>query len=158
MPDARHVRDQHYCSSPECRKASKKASQKRWLESAKGAEYRDPEENKRRVRLWRQSNPGYWRRGGQRDSPALQDTSNPQPVDNEAVTDKLATVALQDTLFSQPALVVGLIAHLSGSALQDTIVEVARHYVSCGQDILDNQSGNNTKGDYSNASMQAHPV
>jgi len=33
MPDARHFRDQQYCSKPACRHASKLASQRRWLRS-----------------------------------------------------------------------------------------------------------------------------
>jgi hypothetical protein len=62
MPDARHLRDQQYCGAPSCRIASKRASHRRWLSSPKGAEYRDPVENKRRVCQWRKANPGYWRR------------------------------------------------------------------------------------------------
>ena len=36
-PDPRNIKKQKYCSRPECRKASKAASQKKWLEKpAKG--------------------------------------------------------------------------------------------------------------------------
>ena len=34
IPDPRNTTRQRYCSKPECRKASKAASQRRWLASA----------------------------------------------------------------------------------------------------------------------------
>jgi hypothetical protein len=148
MPDARHMRDQHYCSEPACQAASKKASHQRWLHSEKGAEYREPEENKRRVRGWRESTPGYWRRTVRKRPVALQDATESEAVDRETVADRLAVGALQDALLSQHAMVVGLIAHLSGSALQDTIAETTRRYVLLGQDILGNGPGSHLKGDY----------
>ena len=38
-PDSRNRRHQKHCSQPACRKASKVASQKRWLVSPKGCDY-----------------------------------------------------------------------------------------------------------------------
>jgi hypothetical protein len=158
MPDARHIRDQHYCSKPACQTASKRASHERWLHSGKGAEYRDPEENKRRVRGWRESTPGYWRRTVRKRPVALQDTTESEAVDRETVASSLAVSALQEALFSQHAMVVGLIAHLSGSALQDTMAETTRRYVLLGQDILGNGPGSPLKGDYRHANRETHPV
>ena len=69
MPDFRHFRDQKYCSKPACKLTSKRASHQRWLRSPKGVEYRDPEENKRRVRKWREEHPDYARLTGGGASP-----------------------------------------------------------------------------------------
>ena len=42
-PDPRNVRHQRYCSAPACRRASKAASQRRWLAKAANRDYfRDP--------------------------------------------------------------------------------------------------------------------
>ena len=38
-PDPRNVKRQKYCSRPECRKASKAASQKKWLEKPENQDY-----------------------------------------------------------------------------------------------------------------------
>jgi hypothetical protein len=147
MPDVRHFRDQNYCSKPDCRHASKLASHRRWYRSDKGAEYRDPEENKRRVREWREKHPKYWRRTGKAPLDALQDTTASEGVENQQVTPSLNDGALQDVNFLQPAMVVGLIASLTGSALQDTIAETSRRFVLLGQDILGEGPGSNPKGD-----------
>ncbi len=60
LPEARHFRDQEYCPKAECRRGSKRASQWSWLMSEKGAEYRDPEENKRRVREVKEEGEYYY--------------------------------------------------------------------------------------------------
>jgi hypothetical protein len=147
MPDVRHFRDQNYCIKPDCRHASKLASHRRWYRSEKGAEYRDPEENKRRVREWRKKHRKYWRRTVKAPSDALQDTTASEVVETQQVAPSLNDDALQDMNFLQPAMVVGLIASLTGSALQDTIAETSRRFVLLGQDILGEGSGSNPKGD-----------
>ena len=158
MPDARHFRDQAHCEKPTCRHASKRASHRRWLLSEKGAEYRDPEENKRRVRLWRVATPGYWKRTARKGSVALRETTISQPVDDKDLAPSLVVDALQDPIFTQPALVVGLIASLTGSALQETIVETSRRFVLLGQDILGNGPGTAKRGDRRYADHQTNPV
>ena len=74
MPDARHFNDQKYCGKAGCRRSGKQASQRRWLMSDKGVEYRDPEENRRRVREWRAVHPDYAKLMGGRHRNALQET------------------------------------------------------------------------------------
>jgi len=147
VPDKRHFGDQKYCSKPDCRHARKLASHRRWYRSDKAADHRDPEENGRRMREWREAHPKYWRRtvGGVAD--ALQDTSASEAADSEGVTASLNDDALQDMNFLQPAMVVGLIASVTGSALQDSIAETSRRFVLLGQDILGNGPGNASKGD-----------
>ena len=146
MPNARHLHDQTYCTKLECRHAGKLASHRRWYLSEKGREYRDPEENKRRVREWRKEHPKYWRHTDKGPAGALPDTKKSELVDNKEVAPSLKGGALQDVNFLQPALVVGLMAQLTGSALQDTIAETSRRLVLLGQDILGIRPGSNPKG------------
>ena len=113
LPDARHFGDQNYCTKPTCRHASKLASHRRWYRSEKAAVHRDPEENKRRVREWRQEHPEYWRRTVRKAADALRETSPSQPIDEQALAPGLDRDALQDMNFLQPAMVVGLIASLT---------------------------------------------
>ena len=158
MPDARHFRDQQYCTKPACRHASKLASHRLWLMSEKGTEHRDPQENKRRVREWRAVHPGYARLTGGRVRGALQETMASQPVEGKQVVTSLVFDALQDAYLMQPALVVGLIANLTGSALQDTIAETSRRFVLLGQDILGNGPGSAKKGDRRDADNKTYSV
>lgn len=69
--DPRKRGRQKYCAKEACRKASKGASQRRWLAKPENQDYfRDPV-HLERVRQWRSLHPGYWQRGGS----ALQDPS-----------------------------------------------------------------------------------
>jgi len=61
LPDPCNHRHQRYCSAPRCKRASKAASQARWLRKPENQGYfRDPW-HAARVRTWRSRNPGYWR-------------------------------------------------------------------------------------------------
>lgn len=146
MPDARHFPDQRYCAKPECRHASKVASHRRWYRSEKAADHRDPEENKRRVREWREAHPGYAKLTGGRRRRALQEMKTSEGADTLGVTPGLTGDALQDMNLLQPALVVGLMSQITGSALQDTIVETSRRLLLLGHDILGTQPGIAPKG------------
>ena len=80
-PDARSRYHQKHCARPECRKASKAASQRRWRESDKGRDYFRGPANAHRVKLWRAAHPGYARgRRGQPPKPScpLQEDCQPQ--------------------------------------------------------------------------------
>ncbi len=150
MPDVRHFNDQKYCFAPACRKASKKASHQQWLMSDKGVEYRDPEENKRRVREWRKAHPEYWKRKAPLNADALQYMKVVQGVDVKEDTNGLAVPALQEMTFSQRALTVGLIASLTGCALQETIEKSCDNFVLLGLDILNGESAVTFKGERQN--------
>ena len=117
--DPRNARHQKYCCEPNCRKASKAASQRAWLAKAQNQDYFRGPENVARVQLWRAAHPGYWRRakGESRDRPG-------------------APVALQDLLLDQPAVLIGFIAQFTGSTLQDDLVRSTRRLVELGNDIL----------------------
>jgi hypothetical protein len=148
-PDHRNRRRQRYCSEPECRKAAKAASQKRWLNKPENRDYFRGPVNVSRVQEWRKAHPGYSRK----KTGALQDRLSGQAVENPKV--KTSSVqahcsfagALQDLLSFQPAVLIGLIAQLTGSALQDDIAMTARRLQQLGNDVL-NAPIQNTGGIY----------
>ena len=134
--DPRNRGRQHYCAKPECRKASKAASQRRWVGKA-GERKLLPWSGKcERVRQWRMAHPGYWRkkRSGGRD--ALQETCLEQDAGGKQVTNARLPDALQDACLAQPALLVGLISVMTGHALQEDIAASARLFFNRGEDIL----------------------
>jgi len=137
-PDSRNHKKQRYCSKPDCRKASKAESQRKWVR--KNPKYFRSPENVIRVQQWRKNNPGYSRK----KQNALQDLLIGKDKEKQGLKPHLATSALQDLLTSQPAVFIGLIAHLTGCALQDDIASSIARMVKLGKDILN--SSNFTKG------------
>jgi len=115
VPDPRNRDRQSYCSRSPCRKASKAASQKRWLNKPENKGYFKGPEHVKRVREWRKINPGYWK------------WSKPR-------------IALQDLLMTQPPVIIGLISNFIGSLLQDDIANTLFAMQQSGQDILCLQS------------------
>lgn len=135
-PDARNRHHQRYCSSAACRRASKAASQRRWLAKPANRDYfRDPA-HVRRVQNWRQAHPGYGRRRGPLTTTPLQEDCQRQAPDSATKTGTLTRSALQDLLSAQPLVLVGLIANLTGSALQEDIARTGRRLEQLGRDIL----------------------
>ena len=139
-PDPRNANRQKYCSKPDCRKASKKDSQQRWLSKPENREHFRGPENVVRVQQWRKDNPGYWKK----TKNALQDPLIDQTAVNIDDTVNFTHSALQDSLITQPAVLIGLIAHFTDFALQDNIAKTLRHLQQLGQDILN--SATQTKG------------
>ena len=143
VPDYRNVDRQRYCSKPPCQQASKADSQRRWLQKPENHDHFRGPDNVKRVQLWRQEHPGYWRRKPPQASKApdaLQETWTTQEVPSQLVSETLETSqqdALQDSFFLQPAVFVGLIAQLTGLALQDDIASMVRRLQQLGRDILD---------------------
>ena len=139
LPNPRNAKRQKYCHKPECRKASKANSQKRWVEKPENRNYfRDPEHVKR-VQEWRKKNPGYWKRKKPpKDNHALQDSLNEK---NNEISAGYIDIALQDVLNSQPAVLIGLIANFTGIALQDDIAKSIRRMRQLGQDIINHSKG-----------------
>lgn len=142
-PDHRNRTRQRFCSKPECRHASKADSQRRWREKPANIDDFRGGENVKRVQLWRQQNPGYWRRKAP-ESPAapdaLQEPLMPQEIETQVLNEsveKPVRDALQETFFMQPTVLVGLIAQLTGFALQEDIAFTARRLQQLGRDILD---------------------
>lgn len=134
-PDPRNAQKQKYCSRSECRKASKAASQKKWMNKPENRTVYGGAESVKRVQEWRRQNPGYWRRQGKRKKP-LQENSSLETTIQQSVPPQTARNALQDFIIDQPAVLWGLLAHLTGSALQDDIAMTARRMQQLGEDIL----------------------
>ena len=110
VPDPRCVKRQRYCSTPECRQASKAASQQRWRQKPANRDSFTGPTQVERVRAWRQAHPGSWRRQRFKPPHALQDESTPQPIPNQPFRNDFAHGALQDEVFRQPTVLVGLIS------------------------------------------------
>ena len=142
IPDHRNGSRQNYCCKPECRIASKKASQRRWLAKPENQNYFSGPENVKRVQLWREANPGYSRGKRKVNKDALQDPLNPQPVENKRNNDQIAKDALQDLLMAQPPVLLGLIANFTGNALQDDIVMTLERLQKLGLDLVTNLTRN----------------
>ena len=153
-PDHRNRERQCYCSQPDCRRASKTASQAAWLAQPDNRDYfRDPV-HVARVQAWRAAHPGY-SRGKRRKPTPLQDGLPAQvadPIEESVIRGESAgTAALQDLLIapmSEPSpVLVGLIAHLFEVTLQEDIAATTRRLVQLGHDVInrrldeDNQTG-----------------
>lgn len=120
-PDPRNVRHQRYCAEAACRRASKAASQRRWLDKPENRDYFRGADQVARVQRWRIKHPGYARRGRAKANP-LQDDSSTQITEKHQESGTLVPRALQELLSTQPLVLIGLIAHLTDSALQEDIV------------------------------------
>jgi hypothetical protein len=150
-PDARNLCRQKFCSQPACRKASKAASQRAWLAQPQNQDYFRGPENVLRVRLWRASHPGYWRRpkGARRENArradALQDRCPAQAIEMSPDVPNRQSTALQDLLRDQPAVLIGFIAQFTGTTQQDSIARSTRRLVELGQDILAGRSRDDTQ-------------
>jgi hypothetical protein len=132
--DHRNRTRQNYCNREPCRKASKIASQKKWLSKPENKDYFRGPGNVERVQEWRQNNPGYWKRT--KCSTALQDSLTVQPIENKADNGKNDVQPLQDLLTAQSPVIIGLISNLIGSALQDEIANTLLRMQQSGQEIL----------------------
>jgi len=136
IPDHRNRNRQRYCKKPECRKASKAASQQKWLQKSENQNYFKGPVNTRRVQEWREQHPGYWKRNHPNRKSTLQDRLSGQPPEIEKNNANSINDALQDSLITQPAVIIGLISNFIGSALQDDIARNLLRMQKSGQDIL----------------------
>lgn len=138
-PNPQNATRQEYCCKPECRRASKADSQKRWTEKPENRNYFCGPTNVQRVQEWRKEHPGYWRRKSGKTVIALQETLNEQPAENMDTADP-PSGALQDILSTQHIVLLGLIANLTGSALQDDMAINVRRLLQLGQDVVNNST------------------
>ena len=76
-PDPRNLRHQRYCTGDTSRRASKTASQRRWLNKVENRDYFCGPDQLARVQHWRSQHPGYARRGTRKKN-TLQDDSSSQ--------------------------------------------------------------------------------
>lgn len=130
---------QRYCGKPECQRASKADSQRRWLSKPENRRYFRDAENAARVRRWQQAHPGYWRNTARYRRRTLQETSRSKTlIPREKPT---PTLSLLQEVFSAPEpLFIGLIATLADSTLQEDIAHTSRRLVQLGHDILSSRT------------------
>jgi len=147
VPDYRNRVRQEYCATLECRQASKRARQQRWLRKPANRLYFRDAENVQRVQAWRREHPGYWKRSPRPTARTLQDACTapapvnpgPQAVSPRPLPDP-CPCPLQDLCQVQTALLVGLVAKFTDCTLQDDIVIQVRGLVAKGQGFLDKPS------------------
>lgn len=151
-PDSKNYRKQRYCRNPECRKASKAASQKLWLDKPENRDYFRCPENTRRVQEWRRSHPGYRQRKLPKQSEPLQDLLTGKAISKQRVEPVSPERPLQDLLNFQSTVLIGLIAQLAGSALQEDIASFTRRLQQLGCDILNSPLPSKGDGHGSKAS------
>jgi len=125
-PDPRHLKRQKFCDKPECKNASKKHSQKKWLTKTRNRDYFSGSEHVIRVQQWREQNPCYWKRKKSKKTPslfghALQDTRLTKMHDSKGFQLSLTQDTLQDMLSGKTLVIVGFNPHLNKTALQDII-------------------------------------
>lgn len=145
LPDYRNRERQHYCSKPECRRISKRRSQKAWLSKPQNQDYFQGPANVVRVQQWRKTHPGYWKLAPQKLSDALQEACVAHAAAIQAVAPSSPARTLQDLCSLQTPLFVGLISMLTGGTLQDDIAVTTRQLVAKGHDILGMVPGINSQ-------------
>ena len=131
--DARNRKRQKYCRKPECVRASKRASQRRWLGKKENQDYFKGPENGERVRAWRKAHPGYWRKKRAVPGIALQEILKSQVAAPKQEAKQDAAIALQDLLRTQDPLVLGLMIHLTDPALKEDIVGMTQRLITQGR-------------------------
>jgi hypothetical protein len=144
-PNSRNAWHQEYCNKPECRKASKAASQMKWLMKEENLEHFRSHVHVQRVQEWRSTHPGYWRPKAPEEQEPLQDLLTEKAEPNPPVAPPKTSSpnsALQDLLNAQPLVLIGLIGQMIGSALQDDIALTARRLQQLGADILNGPTQN----------------
>jgi len=137
IPDPRATDRQRYCSRLACRQASKAASQRRWLSKNGNGDYFRGPQAVRRVQLWRQCHPGYWRRNIPQSQKGQAIDDQPAKPDQSScnVPRELPRTLQEDCLTQDPAF-VGLISMVTGSTLQEEIAVTARQLLLRGRNIL----------------------
>ena len=136
IPDYRNRTRQKFCKQPECQHASRRQSQRAWLEKPGNHDYFREPDQAARVRQWQKEHPDYWKSTARYRKRTLQEPCSEQVTVNEAVIHDLPDRTLQDLCSMQIPLFVGLISMLTGSTLQEDIVGTGRHLVTRGHDIL----------------------
>tara|TARA_B100000614_G_C14545091_1_gene491768 strand:- start:337 stop:831 length:495 start_codon:yes stop_codon:yes gene_type:complete len=140
-PDPRHLKRQKFCIKPECKAASKKYSQQKWLNKHKNRDYFSGPENVARVQEWRRENPGYWkRRKPLKKSSLIEDTLQEMKT-GKAIAGKgfsidLPQLPLQDLISAKTLVFIGFDTHLNKIALQEIIDTADQETVKLTPDIL----------------------
>ena len=140
-PDSRNLKRQKFCRKPECKEASKKHSQQKWLIQPKNRDHFSGPENVFRVQQWRQENPGYWKRKKSKKTTsliegALQETLSAKITIGKGFSSGLMQTTLQDSLSAKTLVVIGFDTQLNKTALQDIIDFTDQGTVKLVPDVL----------------------
>ncbi len=140
-PDPRHLKRQKFCNEPECKIASKKHSQQKWLNKPKNQDYFSGPENVVRVQEWRQSNPGYWKRTKPPGKPSLtentlQEIKTAKTIAGKGSSMDLIQIPLQDLISAKTLVFIGFDTLLNKNALQEIIDATDQETVKLTPDIM----------------------
>ena len=116
--DPRTHTQQKYCSKPQCKAASKRASQQRWLNKPENHGYFCGPQRVSRVQAWRAAHPDYWQAVVKKKKRPLQETKKRQPIEG---LEKKAGLPLQETSFEQGIDLPDQNGTLPTTALQDVM-------------------------------------
>jgi hypothetical protein len=136
LPHRRSAKRQQFCAKPDCRKASKRESQKAWLAKPGNQDYFWDAKNAERVRDWQKEHPDYWKNTVRYRRRTVQEAC---PTQSPAVQEPTTTSpnrTLQDLCSMQTPLSVWLISMLVDSTLQEDLANTARRLVTKGHNIL----------------------
>jgi len=139
--DSRNLKRQNFCRKPECKGASKRYSQQKWLMKPKNIGHFSGPENVIRVQQWRQENPGYGKRKKSKKvtsliKGALQETLSAKTADGKGFPIDLMQTALQDSLSAKTLVIIGFDTQLNKTALQDIIDFIDQGKVKLVPDVL----------------------
>lgn len=135
--DSRNAYHQRYCSKPPCQKASKRASQRKWLSHPKNRTYFRDDKNVERVQAWRKDHPGYWRKKTTQLDKAQVPAPQASPPISPLVTQaSQRSGTLQDLCLANHPMFVGLVSMITGVALQEDIALTTRRIEARGRNIL----------------------
>jgi len=140
LPDYRSGQRQRYCHKPDCRKASKRQSQRAWLAKPENQNYFRDAQNAERVRQWQKAHPDYWKDTARYRGRTLQDGCPEQTPEQAPAAQEVTPISpdrtLQDLCTMQTPLFVGLISMFVGSTLPEDIATSTRRLLIKGHDIL----------------------
>lgn len=125
LPDPRIGKRQRYCRNPECRRASKAASQEKWLKKPENSAYFKGAGNALRVRVWRANNP--------------KKTSRRKPerrLTGASLAAALRACGVQDLNHRQLALLLGVVSLLARTRVQEEIARCIRRLMFAGYAVL----------------------
>jgi hypothetical protein len=155
------LRQRYCCKTPDCRAASKAASQKAWLSKPKNRDYFRRKKNIERVQNWRLKKKAAALPEPVPKKDALQDDCPDKPQQINEDSSIPAHKLLQDDWMQHP-VIIGMVAWVIGSALQEDIAGTLRRVHTLGLDILNNPNGGHhafeTPGKPSSVAQGSQPV
>lgn len=132
VPDPRVGERQRFCSRLECRRASRRLSQAKWLNKPENHDYHRGPEQVQRNRLWRQAHPDYRRQQRRRRKQQVR----LQRVLSSELSAALISCGLQNLNDRQLALMLGLVERVCPSGQQDQMAASLRRLMFDGYALL----------------------